>query len=280
MINWLRRKTYGIFGKHPLQDEAAWLQEYAKSTIFPKYHTAYGQKYINGSDSLDEWLKLYDRIRDHVRHEDTQVNNRLNWFLLFQGFMVFGYTTAVQMYVNDHLHLYLFAIVIAALYLLVFRLFFVIRKTLRAADIALDNITRLSQYVGLNQPDETGGKDNDESRFSPHFAPLLPQFPPVRHMIRGHGFTYTGIEWVVVLFWTILVVLALLIVVSGDVQSVSSPISVIPITHTPTPSLTPLPTLTPTLPPNPTLLPTHSLTPLPTLTPFPTLTPTPFSLKP
>jgi len=36
---------------------------------------------------------LYDRLRDHIKHEDNLINQRLSWFLGFQGLFIVAFGT-------------------------------------------------------------------------------------------------------------------------------------------------------------------------------------------
>lgn len=42
---------------------------------------------------LDEF---YDRLRDHIKHEDNLINQRLSWFLGFQGLFVVSFGTVLE----------------------------------------------------------------------------------------------------------------------------------------------------------------------------------------
>jgi len=50
--------------------------------------------------SLDEF---YDRLRDHIKHEDSLINQRLNWFLGFQGLFVVSFGSVLEKG-NQELH--------------------------------------------------------------------------------------------------------------------------------------------------------------------------------
>ena len=41
-------------------------------------------------------LKFYEILRDHIRHEDTLINQRISWSLLYQGFAIVAYTAMLN----------------------------------------------------------------------------------------------------------------------------------------------------------------------------------------
>lgn len=81
---------------------------------------------------------LYERLRKHIEHEDNLINQRLSWFLGFQGLFIVAYGTILASARSEYYTTVLFILALVA--------FTTCVSAIISLDAASKSITELSSY--------------------------------------------------------------------------------------------------------------------------------------
>lgn len=86
----------------------------------------------------DNYDTLYERLRKHIEHEDNLINQRLSWFLGFQGLFIVAYGTILASDRSEYYTTVLFILALVA--------FATCVSAIISLDAASKSITELSSY--------------------------------------------------------------------------------------------------------------------------------------